>query len=163
MSIDFKFSAPVDYQERFESYYVAIKQLIKDKAKINKASVAERAGRGRSAIKPSRKEYQLLIADIEAANEHVNNDPKKIKLEKLLLQKSELKDKSNTWKNRYTNLLTATVSIHAEMERLTEQLQNSKETQSRLREEGSKLSNENSELRKLLKAHGISPALIVKD
>lgn len=160
MNTDFKFSAPIDYQERFESYYDAIRQLITKQAKISKASVAELAGRGRSAIKPSRDEYLLLITDIEAANEYVNNDPKKIKLEKLQQQKSELKDKANTWKERYSNLLAATVSVHAEMERLNTQLHNSGETQARLRQENSKLHNDNAELRKLLKEHHIQPHLI---
>lgn len=156
MENNFKFGADQEYQENYKVYYTALSDLIKERAKITKASVAERAGRGRSAIKPSRAEFISLIADIEAARQFVSNDPDALKLEKLMTLKSSYKEESKLWKDRYTNLLAVNISLLVEVERLTERLQNHSQTHT----ENDRLRKENSELIRALNQSGDTPKLV---
>lgn len=150
MKHEFTYQAPKEYQERFSIYYSAINQLLQEKAAITKSSVAKKAGRVRSAIKPSREEYKQLIEDIEAANEFINNDPQKTALTKLQKKRIELKAIAKLWEDRYTNLLSANLTINAEMVRLETQLQKYRDSLERLRCENINLNKENAELKRQL-------------
>lgn len=156
MDSNFSFGADPEYQDNYRAYYDSLTYLISKRAKINKSTVADQAGRGRSAIKPSRPEFAQLISDIEAAYRYVCNDPDAQAIEKLKAQKTTYKEEAKLWKERYSNLLVVNITLLGEVDRLTAQTQ----VNSELQAENCRLRQENSKILRSISQTGIGPKLV---